>query len=45
MNTIIEKLAEMLVVPVVVLDDEKDAEMLADALVKGGLRQRNPSGS
>ena len=37
MNTIIEKLAEMLVVPVVVLDDEKDAEMLADALVKGGL--------
>ena len=37
MNTMIEKLAEMLVVPVVVLDDEKDAEMLADALVKGGL--------
>ena len=33
----IEKLAEMLVVPVVVLDDEKDAEKLADALVKGGL--------
>lgn len=31
MNTMIEKLAEMLVVPVVVLDDEKDAEMLADA--------------
>ena len=37
MNTMIEKLAEMLVVPVVVLDDEKDAEKLADALVKGGL--------
>lgn len=26
MNTMIEKLAEMLVVPVVVLDDEKDAK-------------------
>ena len=37
MNTMIEKLAEMLVVPVVILDDEKDAEKLADALVKGGL--------
>lgn len=37
MNTIIEKLAEMLVVPVVVLNDAKDAEKLADALVKGGL--------
>lgn len=37
MNTIIEKLEEMLVVPVVVLDDVKDAEKLADALVKGGL--------
>ena len=35
MNTMIEKLAEMLVVPVVVLDDEKDAEKLADALVNG----------
>lgn len=28
MNTIIEKLKEMLVVPVVVLDDVKDAESL-----------------
>lgn len=37
MNTIIEKLSEMLVVPVVVLNDAKDAEKLADALVKGGL--------
>ena len=37
MNTIIEKLKEMLVVPVVVLDDVKDAEKLADALVGGGL--------
>ena len=37
MNTMIEKLAEMLVVPVVVLEDAADAEKLADALVKGGL--------
>lgn len=37
MNTIIEQLAEMLVVPVVVLDEAKDAEKLADALVNGGL--------
>lgn len=37
MNTIIEKLAEMIVVPVVVLEEVKDAEPLADALVKGGL--------
>lgn len=37
MKTIIEQMAEMLVVPVVVLNDVKDAEPLADALVKGGL--------
>ena len=37
MNTIIEKLEKMLVVPVVVLEDAKDAEKLADALVEGGL--------
>ncbi|WP_029201494.1 bifunctional 4-hydroxy-2-oxoglutarate aldolase/2-dehydro-3-deoxy-phosphogluconate aldolase [Oribacterium sp. NK2B42] len=37
MNTIIEKLEKMLVVPVVVLDDAKDAEKLADALVEGGI--------
>lgn len=37
MNTIIEKLEKMLVVPVVVLEDVNDAEKLADALVKGGL--------
>ena len=37
MNTIIEKLGKMLVVPVVVLEDAKDAEKLADALVEGGL--------
>lgn len=37
MNTIIEKLSEMLVVPVVVLEDANDAERLADALIKGGL--------
>ena len=34
MNTIIEKLKEMLVVPVVVLDDVKDAEKLADAVLR-----------
>ena len=37
MNTMIEKLEKMLVVPVVVLEDAKDAEKLADALVEGGL--------
>ena len=37
MNTIIEKLGKMLVVPVVVLEDANDAEKLADALVEGGL--------
>ena len=42
MNTIIEKLKEMLVVPVVVLDDVKDAEKLADALV-GCLLYTSPS--
>ena len=37
MKTIIEQLSEMLVVPVVVLNDAKDSDKLADALVKGGL--------
>lgn len=37
MKTMIEQLSEMLVVPVVVLNDARDAEKLADALVKGGL--------
>lgn len=37
MKNISEQMAEMLVVPVVVLNDAKDAEPLADALVKGGL--------
>lgn len=37
MSTIKEKIAEFGVVPVVVLEDEKDAKPLADALVKGGL--------
>lgn len=37
MKTIMEQLSEMLVVPVVVLNDARDAEKLADALVKGGL--------
>lgn len=37
MKTIAEQMAEMLVVPVVVLNDAKDAKKLADALVEGGL--------
>ncbi len=37
MNTINEKIAEFGVVPVVVLEDAKDARPLAEALVKGGL--------
>lgn len=37
MNTMNEKIAEFGVVPVVVLEDVKDAKPLADALVKGGL--------
>ncbi len=37
MKSIAEQMADMLVVPVVVLNDAKDAEPLADALVKGGL--------
>jgi len=37
MKKISEQMAEMRVVPVVVLNDAKDAEPLADALVKGGL--------
>ncbi|MDO4490751.1 MAG: bifunctional 4-hydroxy-2-oxoglutarate aldolase/2-dehydro-3-deoxy-phosphogluconate aldolase [Lachnospiraceae bacterium] len=37
MNTILKIMEEMMMVPVVVLEDAKDAEKLADALVKGGL--------
>ena len=37
MKTIEEIFAELKVVPVVVLDDAKDAEPLAEALVEGGL--------
>lgn len=37
MNTINGKIAEFGVVPVVVLEDVKDAKPLAEALVKGGL--------
>lgn len=37
MKTIEKQMAEMLVVPVVVLNDAKDAGKLADALVEGGL--------
>lgn len=37
MDIVIEKLKEMLIVPVVVLDDARDAEKLAAALIEGGL--------
>ncbi len=37
MSTMNEKIAEFGVVPVVVLEDVKDAKPLADALMKGGL--------
>lgn len=37
MSTITERMAEFKVIPVVVLNDAKDAKPLADALVKGGL--------
>ena len=38
MSTVAEKIAELGVVPVVVLEDAKDAAPLAKALVEGGLR-------
>lgn len=37
MNEILEKIGELGIVPVVVLDDAKDAEPLAEALIAGGL--------
>lgn len=37
MSTVAEKIAELGVVPVVVLEDAKDAASLAKALVEGGL--------
>ena len=37
MNQILEKLSEIGIVPVVVLNDAKDAKPLAEALIKGGL--------
>ncbi len=37
MNEVLEKISKIGIVPVVVLDDAKDAEPLAQALVKGGL--------
>lgn len=37
MKSVIDKLEEMLIVPVVVLDDARDAEGLAEALIEGGL--------
>ena len=37
MNSVLEKIQEIGIVPVVVLDDAKDARPLAEALCKGGL--------
>ncbi len=37
MNETLEKIGELGIVPVVVLDDAKDAEPLAEALIAGGL--------
>lgn len=37
MSPILEKIRKIGIVPVVVLDDAKDAEALAEALIKGGL--------
>lgn len=37
MNLILEKIGEIGIIPVIVLNDLKDAEPLADALCKGGL--------
>ena len=37
MNEVLEKISKIGIVPVVVLDDAKDAEPLAEALIKGGL--------
>ena len=35
MNEVLEKISKIGIVPVVVLDDAKDAEPLAEALIKG----------
>ena len=37
MNAVLEKIHELAIVPVVVLNDAKDAEPLAQALIEGGL--------
>ncbi len=37
MKKVLEKISEIGIIPVVVLDDVKDAEPLAEALIKGGL--------
>ena len=37
MNTVLEKIKKMGIVPVVVIENEKDAVSLADALCNGGL--------
>ena len=44
MNEVLEKIQKIGIVPVVVLDDAKDAAPLAKALCEGGLTvQRSPS--
>ena len=37
MNEVLKKIGEIGIIPVVVLDDAKDAEPLAKALIEGGL--------
>ena len=37
MNTVIEEISKIGIVPVIALDDAKDAEPLAKALCEGGL--------
>ena len=37
MNKVIEELSKIGIVPVIALDDAKDAEPLAKALIEGGL--------
>ena len=40
MNTVLEKIKKMGIVPVVVIENEKDAVSLADALCNGELQQQ-----
>ncbi|MBR6004347.1 MAG: keto-hydroxyglutarate-aldolase/keto-deoxy-phosphogluconate aldolase, partial [Lachnospiraceae bacterium] len=37
MNEVLKKISDIGIVPVVVLDEAKDAKPLAEALIKGGL--------